>query len=298
MKAPSMRVIKGASAATAASTPGEHAHDGVECGYQLSAFQKRGQHCTVPVEIIRMRLLRFVDLSPYLQRFMEEPFLEEMLNDDRLRQLLSMRKAHKEITEAYAIANKVLAIAKQLAGVTGSEFESTTGKGFVVLDVCSGRGVSAVLMSFFLPDARIIMLDADGGMDLSHVSARPNLSFVPFDLFSGDAPSTITGLVGGDRCIAYGVHLCGALSPRLATLSCRLSCIEALVLCPCCLRGSLGRAVQKEAAKRGGGHAIHYPVLVETMADLCRQEFLNLEVVFDASVLSPKNGFITLIKET
>jgi hypothetical protein len=240
-------------------------------------------------------MLKFVDLSPYLQRFMEEPFLEEMLNDDRLRQLLSMRKAHKEITEAYAVANKVLAIAKQLAG---SEFESTTGKGFVVLDVCSGRGVSAVLMSFLLPDARIVMLDADGGMDLSHVSARPNLSFVPFDLFSGDAPSTITGLVGGDRCIAYGVHLCGALSPRLATLSCRLSCIEALVLCPCCLRGSLGRAVQKEAAKRGGGHVIHYPVLVETMADLCRQEFLNLEVVFDASVLSPKNGFITLIKET
>ena len=40
-----------------------------------------------------------------------------------------------------------------------------------------------------------------------------------------------------------GTHLCGSLSPRLIDLAVRSSTIDALVLCPCCLKGGFGMAV-------------------------------------------------------
>lgn len=325
--APTLRVISGASAATAASgsdgggTTGDH---------RQSAFQLRGQRCTVPPETLIGRLARRP--SAYVGRLLREPFFAELVADDRLRQLLCMRKAHKEVTEAYGVADRVLKVAQRLASRPqrggGAVIDPVTGAGLVVLDMCSGRGVPAVLVSFLLPRARVVMLDADGGMDLSHVASRPNLQFEAFDLFSADAARNLEAIVAdGGACIAYGVHLCGALSPRLATLACRLPCVDALVLCPCCLRGSLGRDVQREAAHAGGGEAAHYPLLVETVAGLCRRQAFRgrgqpvnkpqqhreggeglpstalapmvrgeVTVEFDSSVLSPKNGFITVVK--
>jgi ubiquinone/menaquinone biosynthesis C-methylase UbiE len=44
-----------------------------------------------------------------------------------------------------------------------------TATGLVLFDVCSGRGITAVLLSFWFPWARIVMLDSNGAMDLQHV---------------------------------------------------------------------------------------------------------------------------------
>jgi hypothetical protein len=40
--------------------------------------------------------------------------------------------------------------------------------------------------------------------------------------------------------LAFGMHLCGALSPRLLSLGAHLECISAFSVCPCCIKGSLG----------------------------------------------------------
>jgi hypothetical protein len=204
------RKILGASAATAttkattlASGSGsEESQPQPPTGVRQSAFQLRGQVCLMPASAIEGWLKHYAakTSSPYLARFLAEHFLGEMLADDRLRQLLCARKTHKELTEAYSVADKVVAAMAQLkkqdqgvanvaspavapAAAAAAAAGAMTGEGFVILDVCSGRGLQAVLLSFMLPLARVVMLDADGGMDLSHVAARPNLTFVPIDLF-------------------------------------------------------------------------------------------------------------------
>ena len=266
-KAPELRKIKGQSAATAAgkqlllgsAAVEGRAHDGElpAVPLLLSAFQQRGGRCTVPAELLEARLEKRAASSPYLGRFLAEPFLGPMLADDRLRQLLTARKTPRELTEAYGTADRVAAAVRALgATARGGGGGGGDGEGFVVLDVCSGGGLAAVLVSFLLPRARVVMLDANGGMDLSHVAARPNLAFEPLDLFSGDAPGRLATLAARAArpgwCVAFGVHLCGALSPRLATLACRLPGVGGLVLCPCCLKGGHGSFVLREAAQPRG----------------------------------------------
>jgi hypothetical protein len=403
-KAPVLRVIAGASAATASSLVstgsgeplpssqpgGDHAEgvpagEAVEGGHRQSAFQLRGQKCSVPVDVVRSRLQSKADGSPYVARFLQEPFFEAMLADDRLRQLLTARKAAKEISESYGIADRVMGAMRTITARKRRQARSTaasaavegndgadeeppfTGAGFVVLDVCSGKGFASVLMSLLVPEASVVMLDADGGMDLSHVAARPNLTFEPLDLFSDDAPFVVERLAragpttstaevfsstGKGGCVVMGMHLCGALSPRLATVCCRLPCVDALIVCPCCLKGGLGGFVQREAkavsqagakagakagttagakeaaegaamgaANKGSNDAV-YQVLVGVLANLCREERTGnpeaqtkavllcgactavgdavgdeeVAVQFDRHVMSPKNGFISMIK--
>lgn len=43
------------------------------------------------------------------------------------------------------------------------------------------------------------------------------------------------------------MHLCGALSPRFISLAANLERVDAFMLCPCCLKGSLGHMVKRNA---------------------------------------------------
>jgi hypothetical protein len=204
--------------------------------------------------------------SSYIKRFLGEPFLELFAEHEGLRSLLSMRKCAKELSEAYGAARQAEAL---LASLGMSE---PTGKGAVLLDVCSGKGLAATLLSFLLPDAAVVMLDSNGAMELTHVTARPNLTFIQFDLFSRDAEATLGRLgdgVGVTVCIAIGTHLCGTLSPRLIDLAVRVPQIHGLVLCPCCLRGSLGYKITQAAKER---NTDPYRLAVATLAALCQAE--------------------------
>mmetsp|Transcript_10353 Transcript_10353/g.30894 ORF Transcript_10353/g.30894 Transcript_10353/m.30894 type:complete len:156 (+) Transcript_10353:238-705(+) len=136
-----------------------------------------------------------------------------MLLDERLRRLLCMRSRVKEVSEASSMCEAVRSLA-------GAERMSSGGEGMVVFDVCSGKGLGATLLSFLLPRGRVVMLDSNGGMDLSHLRARPNLSFRHVDLFSADTPAVLREeAAGASYVVAVGMHLCGALSPRLIDLA-------------------------------------------------------------------------------
>ena len=151
------------------------------------------------------------------------------------------------------------------AGGTAGAIESGSGVG--ILDVCSGKGLTAMLLSRLLPEARVVMLDVARDMDLSHVAARPNLQFVELDLFSAEAAASLhAALEGATVGIAIGVHLCGALSPRLVALAAGLERINAFALSPCCLKGNLGQLVKRNARQLGRSN---YELLVEALAEMC-----------------------------
>jgi len=256
-----------------------------------SAADGEVRRCTVPAATVKERIRRHVDESPYYARLLGEPWLDELLADDRMRRLFGRSKSRKEITEAYAAAEQVRRMLRALGG------DSERGRGAVVFDVCSGRGVGALLLSFLLPESRVVMVDVDGAMDLSHVQARPNLAFCELDLFSEGAPAVLRAAAAGASVrVATAMHLCGALSPRLITLACRLDLLDAFVCCPCCLKGSLGTEVK--AASRRQSRDPH-AVLLDTLLALCQREATDGDDVglfIDAHMCSPKNGFVGVVK--
>lgn len=75
-----------------------------------------------------------------------------------------------------------------------------------------------------------------------HVDVVPNLRFVAADIMHGSFAATLASelcsaapCTQAHLCVAVGMHLCGALSPRAIDLYASLEGIDALVLVPCCL---------------------------------------------------------------
>ena len=59
----------------------------------------------------------------------------------------------------------------------GLSTSTTDGVGVTLLDVCSGKGMTALCLALEFPRARVVMLDSNGDMDLAHCRAVPNLRF-------------------------------------------------------------------------------------------------------------------------
>ena len=46
--------------------------------------------------------------------------------------------------------------------MVGPEALARGGEGVVVLDVCSGKGLGATVLSYLLPRGKVVMIDANG----------------------------------------------------------------------------------------------------------------------------------------
>jgi hypothetical protein len=289
---------------------------------------------------VRRRLAQKAQTSKYVAAFLAEPFFDAILNGDpAFVRVLSHKSAHKEITEAYGARRKIFETLRGL-GYFDGEYEKKnenargedgddgyevrdSGAGVTIFDACSGRGVVGVLLGYFFPSAKVVMLDANGSMDLSHVAAKDNVRFEHCDLYGDSAVRAIRETIEDeDRSdqktfgpkkrryrVLLGMHLCGALSPRLIDLAFGLDEVDGLVLCPCCVKGGLGGDCRRAAKQR---NVSPYVVLCETFRRLCEEEterrdekrneaeaFARKKRVVaraDENVLSPVNGFICVAK--
>lgn len=186
-------LARGSEPVWATARRGNDAARGGERATESSAPKADGEPCareTLPLEAQRERLFRrlhrHAPSSAYIRRFLQEPFLEAtLLAHAPLRKLLAMKPVAKEVSEAYGAA----AQARAILGRAGRDVGTEDGSGVTILDVCSGKGLSAVMVALSLPQSRVVMLDANGAMDLAHVPLVPNLSFVHFDLCA-TAPHT------------------------------------------------------------------------------------------------------------
>ena len=169
---------------------------------------------------VRERLTRHADDgATNVHRLLDAPWSDEALASDATRRLLSRRGCVKEICEAFAAADVVRTLAPAAAA---------DGSGLTILDVCSGSGLGAAVLSRVWPEARVVMLDSNREMDLAHVSERANLDFIELDLFAKNAAAVLSDAsAGAGTCVVLGVHLCGALSPRLITLCAHVDGIDA-----------------------------------------------------------------------
>ena len=137
------------------------------------------------------------------------------------------------------------------------------------------------------------MLDSNRDMDLTHVSERPNLDFIELDLFAKNAAAVLSDAsAGAGTCVVLGVHLCGALSPRLITLCAHVDGIDAFGVSPCCIKGTLGEHVKRSAKELGRPN---YDVILETLAEMADRELDGrggVQLRRDDDMLSPRNGFV------
>lgn len=137
---------------------------------------------------------------------------------------------------------------------------------------------------------------------LDHVASRPNLEFVTLDLFSHEAVTAVRELARdsptGCVVLLLGMHACGALSPRLLALASHLEEVDGCALCPCCIKGGLGHHVKQRARACGRPN---YDVLLEVLAGVAVRECgerADVAISHDVDMLSPKNGFVTILKRT
>ena len=243
------------------------------------------RRCTVTASAVRERLTRHADDgATNVHRLLDAPWSDEALASDATRRLLSRRGCVKEICEAFAAADVVRTLAPAAAA---------GGSGLTILDVCSGSGLGAAVLSRVWPEARIVMLDSNREMDLTHVSERSNLDFIELDLFAKNAAAVLSDAsAGAGTCVVLGVHLCGALSPRLITLCAHVEGVDAFGVSPCCIKGTLGEHVKRSAKELGRPN---YDVILETLAEMADRELDGrggVQLRRDDDMLSPRNGFV------
>ena len=279
-----------AHAAVAAAAPPPDASRSTTSAAGASASRR----CTLPAARLLELLSIHASDSPHIEKFLAEPCFAAMVGDDRVRRLFEMRSRVKEMGEAYSVLQQLRALVAEgtAAGTCGAD-----GEGLTIIDACSGRGMGPTLLSYALPSARVLMIDANANMELSHVAARPNLAFLRADLYAASTVAAIAAEARAARaCVVTGMHLCGALSPKLIDIAVAVEDVDALVLCPCCLKGAHGAAVARAAEERGTDA---YDTLMETLQAICEREVagvpgVSLRVVRDEHMISPRNCFLLM----
>ena len=252
--------------------------------------------------------------NTHLQSLVSHPSFQSMLSSPGSLKLWSGRRSTvlKELSESYAVLTHVM---NRLPSYS-------TGSELTLIDVCSGKGITALMAAHLLPNAKVVMVDSDEQMRLDHLNSlliSGSVEFYRLDIFTDNFFNLLESKnkqFQNRRIMLLGTHLCGALSPRLISLFDQLRFIDYLVLVPCCLKGWLGKTVKARALelrketssaisedtegnkKVGKGNnndkvKWNYKVLCNELVNMFGNEGTTTAIVYDEESLSPKNGYIT-----
>ena len=146
----------------------------------------------------------------------------------------------KEATESMAVLAALRRLPRWSASCDERDDSSAAGGGTHVLDLCSGKGLTAALAALDEPSCVVSAIDLLLPSALPHFEeALPpgRLTYLRLDLLGDDFISRLEARVESVARPAYllGVHLCGELSLRAIEAFGAIPRIEALCLVPCCL---------------------------------------------------------------
>ncbi len=173
------------------------------------------------------------DVNPYIIQFIQSAYLPKLRNL-RFHNLMNIRHLKKEIVESLSALQKV---GKGLGG-------RLDDPGVLLIDMCSGKGITAALAGLAFPRATVLMLDRNRKMRLDHLKHLPNVTFHNMDVHSPAFMPWLRRTVAEHRArVAPGtarvgviaIHLCGHLSTTAIDAFNRTPGIDALGLFPCCL---------------------------------------------------------------
>lgn len=198
-----------------------------------------------------------------LLALLDEPWLQSMLASPGSSKLWRGKQRTtilKELSESYA----ALRLIRQHCPTLSPESAP-----IVIFDVCSGIGLTSLMLSSALSHCRIIMCDSNPKMKLGHLSGpmrEGRVKFFNLSIFGAAFEQLVQSEAAqAPWSCAVGTHLCGALSPRLIALFQSSPKVNLLVLSPCCLKGWLGAAVRRRAQEE---NREDYAVLCEELCGM------------------------------
>eukprot|EP00469_Lotharella_globosa_P008832 CAMPEP_0167783844 /NCGR_PEP_ID=MMETSP0111_2-20121227/7297_1 /TAXON_ID=91324 /ORGANISM="Lotharella globosa, Strain CCCM811" /LENGTH=374 /DNA_ID=CAMNT_0007674829 /DNA_START=73 /DNA_END=1194 /DNA_ORIENTATION=- len=237
------------------------------------------------------------EVNAYIREFAGSQWCEK-LRGPEFHHLIKAKSLKKEIIEAFAVINLIRRIVGEMKkaqagrwnsaskivgdrkegggggeeGAGGEEnggddedgAEKFDGRGMLVIDLCSGKAITATMMNFVFPKSRIIAIDKDHRMCMSHISHLERVQYHFADITepafgawlnktvqshlklkttptttiapnTNPSPSPSTPEDAPRFVVMVGVHLCGTLSEVAVKEFNRNPGIRALVLCPCCM---------------------------------------------------------------
>ena len=171
-----------------------------------------------------------------------ERFIQLLLDDARLANVACHKSKglKKELVEGVSMIERVEAIAEQVAR-TNPHVCTKTGKGLLLLDLCSGKGIAAAMLAIRFAQARIVGLDIRPPSPTErhlHDGFLPNFVRRTGNLYDNEIlHEIISQTPSRGTCVMLGTHLCGDLSRcALDFMGRHPSHIAAAVLVPCCLQ--------------------------------------------------------------
>lgn len=252
--------------------------------------------------------------NPYITEFSRMPFVSDISHLAReyypVRQLMNHRHLKKELAESLGAIFLAERAMRQLdssriynSDLIAFEALKLHQDRIVFYDICCGKGILSFLLTFLFPRSKIVMLDNNTSMNLEYLSDSrfSNTSFLCVDLFSDAAFDLIKEKTEeaqqlGFFTLAFGLHLCGHLSPRLVHFFNEIQGISALIVSPCCMpaRRKGGKQINDMIRKTKWSGYDYWCLSVYTAINgaLARKD-----IVRDENVISEKSTSILATKQ-
>lgn len=211
---------------------------------------------------------------------------------------------------------QVEAIAMQIA-LANDNVCAQTGRGLLLLDLCSGKGIAAVLLALRFDQAQVVGLDIRPPSPTEHHlrdGFLPNFVRKTGNLYDDDLLDNIIRQATASprgTCILVGTHLCGDLSRCALDLVGRHDDdddgrIEAAVIVPCCLQRQkapagyttfTGRAWGYDTTRVAREHSLDpFGLWLGRLQRRAPMLDENKILLYDPDMLSPKNVYLLLCK--
>lgn len=187
-------------------------------------------------------------INLYIQEFVNYSWITDVKRmadtDYSVKQLMNHKQLKKEISETIGSLCQVeralrgRCVDRTFGPLLSFEALKLNESKIKFYDVCSGKGLTSFFLAFLFPSVQIVMVDFNANIRLDHLRSDrlKNVSYEHLDIHSSafedfllqDTKSTAINIV-------IGIHLCGTLSTRLASLYNKLASISILLLSPCCI---------------------------------------------------------------
>ena len=212
----------------------------------------------------------------YIDAFLASPVYEQLLNVE-YHGLNNQKRIRKEITETYAVLQ-----------ILQKHFDLNE---LFVIDLCSGKSMTAVVSKLLYPRGRFLAVDKLPTTRIPHHIEEYWSCDVMGKKFEERVTKEIEIESKKRTVVLVGMHLCGNLAERAIQLFARQKAIKALLLCPCCMPGKptgstflpiVDQLRQQDSADRS--HNDTYRAWVDNLQSQVQSVFPPNSIIIDRHV--------------
>ena len=173
-----------------------------------------------------------IEMEPWAEQFMSL-----LLYDERMTNLAcKTQKSKKDLVDSVSIMERV----EEVFAKYHDEHTLETGENILFFDMCSGKGITALMLSMRFPLAKIVCVDIRpvGATEHHlHEGAFENISRITGSVYDEDiVKDVINQTPANGTCIVLGTHLCGNLSVvAIDTIAQYPEQVSTAIVAPCCL---------------------------------------------------------------